>query len=512
MKKRKNNNQKRLAAGVESVGFSGQVIEHLVSLLGTTHIKEGWQRDVQDMADLAPVNRERVLAVRFEEFFQQVIDETELTRPRLTAQLQQLFGRRGVVLLTVETDQRAILLTLTLVDDVLANLEHIVGRSLVGHLVNISVARTALAELVIEGRIDWIKVKAGNTDAILRAAQALFVKLQRQVSRVFGATASTELLEGTYRLLFNQYPYLPETYRVMQLLPVGTLIAERQRRLAELEAKHDTSARGLASADAKLNKQAQKLLAMVERLEESNQELQKLDEARSNFVSVVSHDFRTPLSVIRWNVEMLKEVANDSLDDDSREALDMIDQRTNYLVHSLHDVMSVLQIDTGASKHDLRPSFLWELVSEAVEAAEPQYEKRGLTLSFDKSKDSLAQVSVDENKIKDVLRILLTNALNYSDVGGEVKLRLSLVKRRGEKLLCLEVCDQGIGIPVDELPRMFEKFFRGKLAIQTVPDGSGLGLYLVKNFVEGNGGEVVVESNGKVGTTVRVLLPCLEPV
>lgn len=244
--------------------------------------------------------------------------------------------------------------------------------------------------------------------------------------------------------------------------------------------------------------------AMAERLEESVAIIRHDRDRSRDFLADVSHELRTPIAALRTFNELLNESAGDDPDtraeflESSRQQL----QRLDWLAQNLLDLS---KLDSGLVLLDLRPDDLRSAVESAVEQAEPSAHRRGVTLSLVQPPHAL-RIRHDPPRIGQVVTNLVGNALKFTPRGGSVWVELRPVSEGAQ----IEVRDSGVGIDASELPRIFERFYRGSRANEARGSGSGLGLSIVKSIVDLHAGRVAVESRLGAGTTFVVTLP-LDP-
>lgn len=231
----------------------------------------------------------------------------------------------------------------------------------------------------------------------------------------------------------------------------------------------------------------------------------EIDIAKSEFVSLASHQLRTPISGMRWSAELLLMDGVETLSKKQKRYIERLlssIQRMNSLVD---DFLQVSRFELGTRVLKQESVGLEELFEDVIfEQAEVVKSKR---LRIEKDYDrSIKSIVTDLGLLRIVVTNLYTNAVKYSRVGGEVN--FSYHCQGGE--LIIEVKDKGMGIPVAEQHRIFSKVFRASNAIREVPDGTGLGLYIVQKSVETLKGRISFISNEEDGTTFTVVIPLSE--
>lgn len=237
---------------------------------------------------------------------------------------------------------------------------------------------------------------------------------------------------------------------------------------------------------------------LISTVNEMAAELQRLSETRAEFLSNVSHELCTPLTIIKgFTITLGQEIAAPS----QRRVLEIIDQQTDHLTRLVDDLLILSRLEAGGPSLETRQVDLAALGRQVVESLSARARQAGLHLGFE-TEDGLAPAKVDVQRLQQVLYNLLDNAFKHTPAGGHVVLTVS---RRKEEV-CLAVRDDGEGIPADKLPHIFERFFQVELG----SGGVGLGLAVVKEVVEAHGGVVGVESAVGRGTTFVVRLPAAE--
>ncbi|HWG42609.1 MAG TPA: ATP-binding protein [Gemmataceae bacterium] len=231
-------------------------------------------------------------------------------------------------------------------------------------------------------------------------------------------------------------------------------------------------------------------------------ELRRLERLRQEFVANVSHELKTPLSVIKACVETLLDGA---MDDPQHRAqfLEQVASQSNRLHALILDLLSLARIESGEELFDLQAIPVAEVVAACAERHRPRAEAKGQTLEVIAPDEEPIALWADEEAVEQILDNLLDNAVKYTPEEGRVSVRWY---REGEQV-CLEVSDSGIGIPESDLPRIFERFYRVDKARSREMGGTGLGLSIVKHLTQAMNGSVRASSRAGHGTTFTVCLP-----
>lgn len=226
----------------------------------------------------------------------------------------------------------------------------------------------------------------------------------------------------------------------------------------------------------------------------------ELDRLKNEFIQNISHELRTPLAIVRGYAELLNDGELGELSDLQQESARVMVQRTRWLSKMLDDLLAILAAETHRMAHD--PIDLAELVGGLQADFQALAAQAGLTLSFD-SPPHLPLINGDPVQLRRVLDNLLSNAVKFTPAGGRIEVRL----RADDAHLLLGVSDTGIGIPADQLTRIFDRFYQVDGSSTRRYGGVGLGLALVKEIIAAHGGEVQVESVVGQGSTFHLSLP-----
>ena len=240
---------------------------------------------------------------------------------------------------------------------------------------------------------------------------------------------------------------------------------------------------------------------MAERLQEADRQQRELDRLRRDLVAWASHDLQTPLTAIRVQVEAL---ADGVVDDPAtvQRYLQTTKRQVNDLSLLLDDLFQVAQLDAGGVVIQPAACSLSDLISDTLESFSALADERGVTLTGSAASD-LDPAMLDAPRIGRVLNNLLGNALRHTPAGGEV----IVSARRVGGHIQIDVSDTGEGINPEDLPHVFERFYRGEKSRNRDTGGSGLGLAIARGIVRAHSGEIRVESQPGAGTTFHISLP-----
>jgi len=234
--------------------------------------------------------------------------------------------------------------------------------------------------------------------------------------------------------------------------------------------------------------------------------LKELDRMKSEFISMVSHELRTPLASIMGYTEMLLTEGPGPLTPLQKEFLEISYESSERLLHIVEELLDVSRIDTGRIKLKLETLEMEELVADIVEAMKPAAEGKDISLYLEVA-EPLPLLEGDKARLEQVMNNLLSNAIKYTPKGGEVWIRLA----GRDDHIEVAVADTGIGIAAEEIPHLFDKFFRASSAVERRIGGTGLGLFITKSIIELHGGKIWVESELGKGSSFRFTLPLKPP-
>jgi signal transduction histidine kinase len=236
-------------------------------------------------------------------------------------------------------------------------------------------------------------------------------------------------------------------------------------------------------------------------LEHQNEQLRELDNVKDEFVGLVSHELRTPLTSIIGYLEMVLEENAEPLTTSQRQYLGTVNRNVERLATLVNELLFLAQVDAGRLELNLAEADLNQLLAEAAEAAQPAAKAKQIELSFETTR--LAPVVCDRARIAQLVDNLVSNAVKFTPEGGRVEVK-AVADRTA---VSLSVSDTGIGIPPDELPRLFDRFYRASSAISSATPGTGLGLAISQAIAKAHDSTITVQSTLAHGTTFRLFLP-----
>lgn len=249
----------------------------------------------------------------------------------------------------------------------------------------------------------------------------------------------------------------------------------------------------------------QRIDVATKELRSSNAQLKRLDEVKDEFMSMASHQLRTPLTSIKGYISMVLEGDVGKVSPQQDRLLQEAFNSSERMVRLINDFLNVSRLQTGKFNIDKAPVDIKAVVRQEIETLQLMAATRGIKLRLNVTSEQLPLMA-DESKIRQVVMNFVDNAIYYSK--SDSTIIINLERLRSE--VALTVVDTGIGVPEDEQSKLFTKFFRAKNARQQRPDGTGVGLYLARRVISGHGGTIIFSSKEGKGSTFGFKLPLSE--
>lgn len=247
----------------------------------------------------------------------------------------------------------------------------------------------------------------------------------------------------------------------------------------------------------------EQLQDMTDKLAQANDQLRKLDNAKSEFISIASHQLRTPLTAIKGFVSLMLEGSYGEVPEKQREVLSKVNMSNERLITLVEDLLNLSRIESGRMEFNFNPVDMKKVCQEIYDTFAIRAKEKGLGLELKMPEENLREVVTDRNKIREIISNLVDNALKYTPKGGVV-IKLT----EDDQRMRVAVTDTGIGVPKNEIPYLFAKFSRGKDINRLNTGGTGLGLHVGKRMMEELKGMIWVESEGEgKGSTFFVEVP-----
>jgi len=248
-----------------------------------------------------------------------------------------------------------------------------------------------------------------------------------------------------------------------------------------------------------LNSLEKRVADRTKELAQANERLKELDRLKSKFVSEVSHELRTPIT----NLGLYLDLFSHSKPEKHEHYLTILQKQKDRLTQLIEDVLSLSRVELKKYQSEFGPVAFNDVVLKMIELQLPHVEERGLNLSHSLSPD-LPLILGEENQLAQVVSHLLINAITYTQEGS-ISIETGYDHKR--KQVFLQVIDTGLGVSEEDLPHLFDRFYRGEHASQSNIPGTGLGLVIVKEIVDLHRGEIEVNARENEGSVFTVWLP-----
>jgi signal transduction histidine kinase len=229
----------------------------------------------------------------------------------------------------------------------------------------------------------------------------------------------------------------------------------------------------------------------------------QLDQMKTDFVNMVAHELRSPLSAIKQQNHVLLEGLCGPLGEKQHDIVSRGSNWIDALLELINDLLDVAKIEAGKYVQRRLPTDIGQIIEDTIALMDAKAEEKGIVLSH--SLKDLKPVQADPKNIEEIFNNLISNAINYSPEGGKVTVT---AQGQGEYME-IRIADTGVGISPEELPKIFDKFYRVKHPKTRQVIGTGLGLAIVKGIVDAHHGTIDVESVVDKGTTFRILFPVM---
>ncbi len=230
-----------------------------------------------------------------------------------------------------------------------------------------------------------------------------------------------------------------------------------------------------------------------------------IESITADFVSLASHQLRTPLSAVKWNSEILLSQKSGRLNQKQHEYLREIYRSNERAINLVNDLLDVSRIQEGRIHLEFRPTKVEDAIEEIIDNFNTLIRASRVSINFEIINGPLPSIETDREKLQRIVVNLLSNSIKYTRAKG--KIRIAVEKNKNH--LKISVSDSGIGIPKADQAKVFKKFFRSPNVIKLAPDGTGLGLFIAKSLIEAMGGKISFHSQEGKGTTFYFTLPLI---
>jgi len=354
----------------------------------------------------------------------------------------------------------------------------------------------------------------GNTDN--ETLKAIIISITNEITKAFGTVFAESTLAGAVSRL--EVSCSPEAigFSVMSIIPAGFLEDRKRKFLSkeELERQIAEKTKELQDVNFHLEEKViertnefKKLLLEQDRsakllvrrdleLTRANDKLRELDERKSEFLSVVAHQLRTPLSGIKWTLSMIMNGELGPISNEQKVFIMKSYESNDRMIELVEDMLHADRVDSGKYDLHLVKTQIFDLIDNVLYEIFPVALRRDVKIEF-KHREELPQLNIDQEKMRAVFQNLFDNAVKYSRRGGTISVDIT----KSADSVQVAISDSGVGIPEDQKSLIFSRFFRARNALKVETDGNGLGLFIVRSIIEMHGGKIWFESKENVGTT-----------
>jgi signal transduction histidine kinase len=238
------------------------------------------------------------------------------------------------------------------------------------------------------------------------------------------------------------------------------------------------------------------------KLQEQNETLHVLNEQKSKFLGIAAHDLRNPIGAIQLSSDLLLDSPLEFSDEEKNDFLKLIKDSSHFSLNLINELLDISKIELGKLELDKTNQNVQEIVANIIKINNVFARKKNITIEFTPL-TSISNISIDKNKIEQVLHNLLSNAIKYSNPNTNISLQLT----QNESHVQISVTDEGVGIPEQELKKLFTEFGTTSAKTTANESSTGLGLAIAKKIVNGHGGEIMAESKLGKGSKFLFTLP-----
>ncbi len=242
------------------------------------------------------------------------------------------------------------------------------------------------------------------------------------------------------------------------------------------------------------------------KIKQQNVKLKKLDQIKSNFLNVTSHELRTPMSAIKGYIQMMMEQTLGNISEEQRNALNIVLRNIDRLDHLIQDILDISRLESGTLKLVPEKTNVKTMVEETVETMQSSADLKHITINAE-LEDKIPEITVDKERIQQVIINIISNAIKFSSDGSIIDVR----SKEDKDFVLVEIQDFGRGIPKDKQKKIFETFFQVDSGMDRKFGGAGLGLAISRGIILAHGGEIWVESIVGKGSTFYFAMP-IKPV
>lgn len=366
-------------------------------------------------------------------------------------------------------------------------------------------------EAIIKGEkqneeIAWKKYKRvlsdkEKTEAVIRSIAEGLVVVDAQGKVIMMNPAAEKLLGVSRKDKIGKA--LLENLKEEQLISLVKGADDKEEREIELVSQRDETKKVLRASSAVIENENGQTIGMVSVLSDITKQ-KELDKLKNSFVANVSHELRTPLVAIDKSLSLILNKSTGEISPTQEEFLSIAQRNLKRLSLLVNDLLDLSKLEAGKMEFKRQPSSIEKIIDESIEGLNTWAKTKSIEI-VKKIQGDLPQVNIDSNRIIQVLNNLIGNAIKFTPNNGNITVEASFQSEKEE--VKISVQDTGIGIPKENLPQIFDKFFQVTERVPTDISGTGIGLSIAKEIVELHGGRIWAESEEGQGAKFIFTLP-----
>ncbi len=356
------------------------------------------------------------------------------------------------------------------------------------------------------GEVVWKKYKKvlndkKNTDAVIRSIAEGLVIVDAQGKVIMMNPAAEKLLGVSKKEKMGKS--ILENLKEEQMISLINESQDKNTKEMELISQKDDTRRTLRASSAIIENENGQSIGMVSVLSDITKQ-KELDQLKSNFVSNITHELRTPLVAIDKSIALILAKSAGEVSSTQEEFLSIAQRNIKRLSNMINDLLDLSKLEAGKMKINIQPSSIVYVIGESVGSLDNWSKTKSISIEK-KIENELPAINIDPDKIIQVLNNLIGNAIKFTPINGKITIEASLLCESKEVIVSIQ--DNGVGISKEDLPNIFNKFYQAGERVASDINGTGIGLSIVKEIIQLHGGKIWVESEKGEGARFIFTLP-----
>ena len=365
---------------------------------------------------------------------------------------------------------------------------------------------TVIQEKERNEKFAWTKYKKTlsekkGTDAVIRSIAQGLVVVDSEGKVIMMNPAAEKLLEASKKEKIGK-PIL-EDLKDSQLVSLTKEIDQGKDKEIELVSQEDDTKKTLRASSAVIENENGQTIGMVSVLSDVTKQ-KELDSLKSNFVTNVTHELRTPLIAIDKSISLLRSQATGPVSETQEQFLSIAERNLKRLGRLINDLLDLSKLEAGRMTIEPQPSSIDKVISDSLDTFNAWASAKSINVGKE-TQEGLPEINFDPHRITQVITNLVGNAIKFTPQGGKITIKASL--NSDKKAIRVGVKDTGVGIPKEDLPKIFDKFYQTGERAPTDISGTGLGLSICREIVELHKGKIWAESEENKGAEFIFTLP-----